>query len=55
MLSKNIKSKPQIKLDETVLEMVDEIQYLRTCLNDTMKDFNRRVKAWTAFWKLKKI
>ena len=28
VLSKNIKQKPEIKVDETVLEMVDDFQYL---------------------------
>ena len=56
LLSKNIEPKPEIKLDETVLEIVDDFQYLGTWVNYTMKDFKHRsAKEWTAFWKLKKI
>ena len=56
VLTKNIEPKPEIKLDETVLEVVDDFQYLGAWVNDTMKDFkHRRAKAWTAFWKLKRI
>ena len=56
MLSKNIEPKPEIKLDETVLELVDDFQYLGTWVNYTIKDFKHRcAKEWTAFWKLKKI
>ena len=56
VLSKNIEPKPEIKLDETVPEMADDFQYLGAWVNDTMKDFkHQRAKAWTAFWRLKKI
>ena len=55
VLPKNVEPKPQIKLDETVLESVDDFQYLGAGVNDTMKNFkHRRAKTWTAFWKLKK-
>ena len=55
VLPKNVEPKPQIKLDETVLESVDDFQYLGAWVNDTMKNFkHRRAKTWTAFWKLKK-
>ena len=51
MLSKNIEPKLEIKLDETVLEMVDDFQYLGAWVNNTMEDFkHRRAKAWTSFW-----
>ena len=56
VLLKNTEPKPEIKLKETVLEMVDDFQYLDVWINDTMKDFiHRRAETWTAFWKLKKI
>ena len=56
LLSKNIDPKPEIKHDETVLEMEDDFQFLGACINDAMKDFKHwRAKIWTAFWKLKKI
>ena len=43
-------------LDDTALDVVDDFQYLGAWINDTMKDFqNQSAKAWTAFWKLKKI
>ena len=52
VLSKNIGPKTEIKLDETVLEMVDDFQYLGAWVNDTMKDFkHRHAKEWIAFWK----
>ena len=55
LLSKNIDPKPEIKHDETVLEMEDHFQFLGACINDAMKDFKHwRAKIWTAFWKLKK-
>ena len=45
----------QNKLNETVLEMVDDVQYLGAWVNGTMKYFKHlREKAWTTFWKLKK-
>ena len=54
--AKNINPTPEIMLDGTVLEVVDDFQYLGAWVNDTMKDFkHRRAKAWTAFWKLKRI
>ena len=50
VLSKNIEPKPEIKLDETVLELVDDFQYLGTWVNYTIKDFKHRcAKEWTAF------
>ena len=50
VLSKTIEPKPEIKLDETVLEMVDDFQYLSAWVNDTMKDFkHRHAKAWKHF------
>ena len=56
VLSKNIEPKPEIKLDETVLELVDDLQYLGTWVNYTIKDFKHWcAKEWTAFWKLNKI
>lgn len=41
-----MKLKLEIKLDETVLEMADDFQYLSAWLNDTMKDFksHRNIK-----------
>ena len=35
VLSKNIEPKPEIKLDEIVLETVDDFQYLGTWVNGT--------------------
>ena len=36
--------------------MVDDSQYLGAWVNDTMKNFKHWcAKAWTVFWKLKKI
>ena len=56
VLAKDIKPTPEIMLDGTVLEVVNDFQYLASWVNDTMKDFkHRRAKAWTAFWKLKKL
>ena len=55
VLLKNIEPKPEIELDETVLEMFDDFQYLGTWVNDTMKDFKYwHAKTWTVFCKLKK-
>ena len=56
VLSKNINPAPKIMLDGTALVVVNDFQYLGAWVNDTLKDFkHRRAKAWTAFWKLKKI
>ena len=56
VLSKNLERKPEINLDETVLERVDDFQYLGTWVNYTMKDFKHRsTKEWTEIWKLKNI
>ena len=55
VLLKNIEPKPEIELDETVLEMLDDFQYLGTWVNYTMKDFKyQHAKAWAVFCKLKK-
>ena len=55
VLLKNIEPKPEIELDETVLEMFDDFQYLGTWVNDTMKDFKYwHAKTWAVFCKLKK-
>lgn len=44
----------KIMLD--ALEVVDDFQNLCVWVNDTIKYFQYwRAKAWTAFWKLKKI
>ena len=46
VLLKSIETKPEIKLDETVLGMVDVLQYLGAWVKDSMKDFksNRNIK-----------
>ena len=56
VLSKNINPINKIMLDGTALKVVDDFQYLGAWINDSTKDFQYRgAKAWTAFWKLKKI
>ena len=50
VLSKNIEPKPEIKLDETIFEMVNDFHYLGAWVNDTMENFkHRRAQVLTAF------
>ena len=56
VLSKNTDLIPKVMLDETVLEVVDDFQYLAAWVNNTRKDFqHQHAKPCTEIWKLEKM